>query len=146
VLLAYNNLSAHRAALLEHHPEILAPDAMLSLTINPPVSTMTAGGISWCFASETNWSALGFGRHPGAPGGEAPWLRLLVDIGDLQYFRVRLAVENSLRAVLRWFPASVLHLSEILREQAQTIVQEVHDGTMLGRPHRLAKCGTLAGT
>jgi hypothetical protein len=129
--------SAHNASLVEHHPEICAaPDSALVLTLSPPSTTTTARGLPLCFFSETDWSRFGFNRHPGGPGMRAPWATIPRGVDDFTYYRVRLAVESSLTAILSWFPSSIVQVARVLRSKSQDIVREVRDGTLLGQPGR----------
>lgn len=136
--LRLKNARALRASLLECHPETLATaDATLSLTINPRVESRTAGGMPWCFISETDWSSLGFPRAPGGPGYGAPWAELPTgDPENSTYYRLRLCVESPLRAILSWFPASILHFGATLSANADKIVRELFDGTVCGAKTR----------
>lgn len=137
--LSFANIGAHRAALLEHHPEVVETvDATLALTVSPPVKTVTAGGVPWCFGSETEWGRLGMPRHPGTPGARAPWTPWPHDVDDWQYYRLVMALTSPLRAITGWFPASILHIARVLNERREQIVRDVRDGTIGGRPRRAA--------
>jgi hypothetical protein len=131
------NSPARWGALLKHHPEINdTTDAALSMTVNPPSAEITVGGIPWCFFSETNWSRVGFTRHPGGPGMRAPWSEIPAGTSDVTYYRLRLCLESPLRGILSWFPASLLHLANTIRARGPEIVKSVHDGAAIGGENR----------
>jgi hypothetical protein len=136
-MVSFANTGAHRASLLEHHPEVVdTPDAALILTVSPPVKTVTSGGIPWCFISETDWRRLGIPKHPGAPGLRAPWTPFRSDIADWQYYRLVMALESPLRAIMSWFPASICQLERVLNERSEQIIKDIREGTILGVPVR----------
>lgn len=136
-LARFSNAPAHVASLLEHHPEVLdTVDATLALTVNRSAATTTSAGLPWCFFSETDWTRLQLTRHGGGPGARAPWLPIPPDIQDAHYARLRLALDSPLRAILSWFPASILQLSTMLTECGERLVKELREGTVCGRPSR----------
>jgi hypothetical protein len=130
----FSSVGAYRATLLQYHPEVLETvDAALSLTTSPPpVDALTKGGIPFWRLTETDWTALGFPRHPGSPTARAPWADVPSGIKELQYYRIRLSIESPLRAILSWFPASILHLASIVAAHSERLVREVRNGTVAG--------------
>lgn len=134
IALMFANSPARQATLLEAHPEIcVAPDAALSLTANPIVQPHPQNGIPCCFYSETDWPSLGFSRHSGGPGAGAAWTTIPDGEPDPHYYRLRMCLESPLRAILTWFPASVLWLAQNISEHRESLIRDLHDGTSAGR-------------
>ncbi len=144
------------APMLEHHPGVVEPDAVLNLKQDPlPVPRTTKDGRPHLGASQVDFGAA-FGEPLSAePGTRARWATLPVDVAadahlEKAYLRLRLAVEHpGLRGVIGINPAVVAALPHQLTTWWDRIVREIRDGTVGGEgvvdpnPSRAAELDAL---
>ncbi|MFE2757579.1 GH3 auxin-responsive promoter family protein [Actinosynnema sp. NPDC059335] len=127
------------APMVEHHPDVVGPDAVLNLKQDPlPVPGTTKDGRPHLGASQVDFGAA-FGEPLSAePGTRARWAALPVDVAadahlEKAYLRLRLAVEHpDLRGVIGINPAAVAALPHQLTTWWDRIVREIRDGTVGG--------------
>ncbi|NUT47279.1 MAG: GH3 auxin-responsive promoter family protein, partial [Saccharothrix sp.] len=127
------------APMVEHHPGVVEPDAVLNLKQDPlPVPKTTKDGRPHLGASQVDFGAA-FGEPLSAePGTRARWATLPVDVAadahlEKAYLRLRLAVEHPhLRGVIGINPAAVAALPYQLTTWWDRIVRDIRDGTADG--------------
>jgi GH3 auxin-responsive promoter len=113
-------------------------DATLSFKWDPQVSVgATASGRPYLGASQVDYGKT-FGEELAAePGTRAPWAAPPADVTahlDRIYYRVRLAAERDLRALIGINPAVIAALPQQVERWSSRLIDEIRRGTVLGRP------------
>jgi len=129
------------AKVLEHHRDLLGDDeAVLNLWQDPTAYVdHTSAGQPHIGPSQVDYGK--FGEHAAVgPGTNAPWSRVLDEYADSgpwerAYLRLRLAADRDVRWVIAVNPAMVAALPYQLEQCWPRIVEEIHAGTLGGRPY-----------
>lgn len=134
-------LYATYAGIADRHADLLdRDDAVFSLKHDPGAPTgITSSGKAHIGASQLDFAAVG--EQLREPGTNVPWGPLPEDLlrGDTferLYHRIRLAAEHDVRCLVGINPAQVASLPWMLRRWWPSLVQEVAEGTLGGRPAR----------
>jgi hypothetical protein len=121
-----------------HCPEAIErDDATLNLKWDPAFKTgATASGAPAMGASQVDF-ARRFGHELASePGTRAPWALVPPEVTDEQdriYWRLRLALESDLTAIIGINPSLVAAIPALLARWQDALLRDVRDGTVLGR-------------
>jgi hypothetical protein len=129
------------AKVFEHHRDLLGDAAaVLNLWQDPTDQIVrTDGGQPHIGASQVDYRRFGEQTAVG-PGNNTPWSRALdefpeADPWERAYLRLRLAATRDIQWIIAVNPAMVAALPYQLSQLLPRIVQEIHDGTLGGRPY-----------
>jgi hypothetical protein len=122
---------------LRYHPELIEhPYAVLDLTWDRrEPSDYLASGVP--YQSITNRAASVGESDWQPPWYHAPWFDVAaaeIPYRDRLYFKLRHFVDQDLRVISAVNPSTLVAIAELLQSEAAQFIEDVHDGTIAGRP------------
>lgn len=138
-----NNQLVYWASLAQRYPQLLErDDAVAMLHLAPrPFHELSPTGVP--VLNPTHIPAEGKGVMPYA---RAPWFPPPPELGDADrlYCLVRHTIEHELIGLLCLHPSRMSGLAAKIAVDAPRLIQELRDGTMLGKPHGAPNPGRAA--